>query len=549
MRNRRPSRFSSRAAVAGVLLLILAACLPQRPAPPIQPASPSARPPAIAHPTAAAPPAAPAPVASPALAASPAPTVGVPPTPAGKTADPFFGPPWAERSLYRRNLTPGEAGILETSRSSSEYRIGLTIGDTLTDLQGRQQVRYTNQEREPLAEIYMRLFPNALGGEMTVSSVTADGQPVPAEAGFGDTALRLSLPAPLSAGDATVIDLSYRIRVPEGLNTGYGLLSYTDGILALDTPYAPIPVYDDDGWNVEEPPANSDTSFYDASYYLVRVTAPSSLLLAAAGVEVDRAVDGATQTVTFAHGPARDFFLAASSAYDVTSQQLDGLLVRSFAPDAGRAGARIALDTAGAAVRIFSARFGPYPYGELDLAATPMLALGIEYPGIIGISSEIYEGDSPNETLIETTVAHEVAHQWFYGLVGNDQVDEPWLDEALAQYATWLYYVDRYGVVAAERVREGWISRWERVDREEMPVGLPAAAYAGREYGAIVYGRGPLFVSALAERMGQDVFDRFLKGYSARYRWGIASARDFKAMASAACSCSLEDLYAAWLDP
>ena len=80
-------------------------------------------------------------------------------------------------------------------------------------------------------------------------------------------------------------------------------------------------------------------------------------------------------------------------------------------------------------------------------------------------------------------------------------------------------------------------------------MGLPASAYNEREYSSIVYGRGPLFLTALAERMGQAKFDQFLKDYSARFRWGIATTADFKAMANQACGCDLSDLYGQWLDP
>jgi aminopeptidase N len=63
-----------------------------------------------------------------------------------------------------------------------------------------------------------------------------------------------------------------------------------------------------------------------------------------------------------------------------------------------------------------------------------------------------------------------------------------------------------------------------------------------------VYGRGPLFVEALAERMGQDRFDKFLGDYARQFRWGIATADDFKRMAEAACACRLDDLFAVWLE-
>jgi aminopeptidase N len=346
-----------------------------------------------------------------------------------------------------------------------------------------------------------------------------------------------------------VIELRYDIVAPETLEAGYGLLSYTDGVLALDTPYAAIPVYNEEGWNVETPPANADTSFNDASFYLTRVTAPAGVTVVATGVAVETQARGDQRETTFALGPARDFYLAASGEYTVESRQVGETRINSYAQPGAEARRDAALDAAAAALASLSGAFGPYPYTEFDVAATPMLALGIEYPGAVGISTRVYDStDAALARVLESTVVHEAAHQWFYNLVGSDQIDEPWLDEALAQYATWLYFRDERGAAAAQAWRDNWAARWDRVERAEKPVGLPAAEYEPREYGAIVYGRGPLFMSALAERMGQEPFEAFLGDYARAFRWEIATAQDFKSMAEAACGCELDDLWAGWLD-
>ena len=78
-----------------------------------------------------------------------------------------------------------------------------------------------------------------------------------------------------------------------------------------------------------------------------------------------------------------------------------------------------------ASVQALSARYGAYPYPALTLAVTPGLRGGIEYPG------HIMQGPATNAR----TTPHEVAHQWFYSLVGSDQGRDPWLDEGLASWA------------------------------------------------------------------------------------------------------------------
>ncbi len=124
------------------------------------------------------------------------------------------------------------------------------------------------------------------------------------------------------------------------------------------------------------------------------------------------------------------------------------------------------------AVRIFTRIYGEYPYRELEIVATPTSAGGVEYPGIIAINQTLYVPGEKlsgmrSEDLVESVVVHEVAHDWFYNMVGNDQGREPWLDEAMAQYMTWQYFQERYGPAAGQGVVDSWWSRWHRVRPRE----------------------------------------------------------------------------------
>jgi aminopeptidase N len=178
--------------------------------------------------------------------------------------------------------------------------------------------------------------------------------------------------------------------------------------------------------------------------------------------------------------------------------------------------------------------------------------LGIEYPGMIAITERIYDpegylGNTPNNIYLESTTAHEVGHQWFYSVIGNDQLDEPWLDESITQYITWLYYVDRYGEAAAAGFYQSLQDRWNGVEQAAIPIGLPVAAYEGAEYSGIIYGRGPIFVRELAQFMGEETFDAFLHDYYVTYQWGIADTADFRTLAQEHCQCDLSRLFGEWV--
>jgi aminopeptidase N len=149
--------------------------------------------------------------------------------------------------------------------------------------------------------------------------------------------------------------------------------------------------------------------------------------------------------------------------------------------------------------------------------------------------------------MLEPSVVHEVAHQWFYNAVGNDQLDEPWLDEAIVQYVVGLYFIDVYGESTDQAWSEALYGRWDRVDRADIPIGMPVSEYTSEEYGAIVYGRGPLFIAALAEEIGQKTFDEFLRDYYESHKWGIGTSVDFKQLAEEHCQCDLTTMFEEWV--
>ena len=320
-------------------------------------------------------------------APAPAPTVAPTPSPAN-----LLDTRWDDRAFFRRGLISAEQGVLDGLPGASVYHIDLEIADDYASVQGTLAVRYTNQETRPLGEIYFRLFANAIGGRAAVSAIQVDGQSVEPAYESQNTALRVPLAAPLQPGRQVVIQMAFTVQIPKELGGSYGLLSYMEGVLALDSIYPSIPAYDDGtGWYAQAPPPNADLTYSDVSFYLVRVTAPAKLKLATSGIETSRASQGARQVVTFAAGPARDFYIAASENYFVVSDTVGETKVNSYAPPERAEAARQALRHAVNAIQKLGARFGAYPYTEFDVAAIPMSALGIEYPGITGITRKTYD--------------------------------------------------------------------------------------------------------------------------------------------------------------
>jgi len=451
------------------------------------------------------------------------------------------------------NLKPEFQLDLKELHQASVYTINMKIelDGAIIRVEGSQEVVYTNQESVPLEDIYFRLFPNVGGDYLAVSDVQVDGNPIEPSMEFGNTALRLDFQEPLAPGESTTITMDFDEVVPTEMGGNYGLYVYFDEILALDAFFPIIPVYNNEGWNVEEPPQNADMIFTDVAFFSVTVDAPKEFVLAAGGIETERMENSDRQIVTFEGGPQRDFYMAASPRFVSESTWVDGVKLTSYFVEEFRSSGERVLEIGANALSAFSGRFGPYPYNELDLVSTPMQAGGMEYSNIVAIGIYFYDPEStlrgiPGSVFMESAAAHEVGHEWFYCQVMSDQIDEPWLDESLVQYATYLYYLDTYGEQAAATFKESLHQRWERVAKNPIPIGKPAADYSPMEYGAIVYGRGALFFEALVKEMGQEMFESFLREYVDTYRWGIAEPHDLKELAEGSCGCDLSQVFTDW---
>ena len=203
--------------------------------------------------------------------------------------------PWEDRSIFSSYLISEEKDILDDLEGRTVYHIEVTIPDDMINLTGHQDVLYTNLEDQALDEIYFRLYPNIFSGEASLSSITLNGEEVIPAYELAESAARLTFPEPLQPKESVVIGMDFKVRVPTEASGNYGLFGYIDGILVLHKFYPVIPVYDDEGWNVEIPPTHGDVSYFDASFYIVQVTAPEDLIVATSGVEVERALMGSSK--------------------------------------------------------------------------------------------------------------------------------------------------------------------------------------------------------------------------------------------------------------
>ncbi len=229
------------------------------------------------------------------------------------------------------------------------------------------------------------------------------------------------------------------------------------------------------------------------------------------------------------------------------SAEVDGTRVVSYVQPDDPAAAERSLAIATAALRAFNQRFGAYPYAELEVIQAALTQFyGMEYPGVVLIEQSLYRRD---DRLLETTIAHEISHQWWYGLVGNDAQGEAWLDEGLASYSQILYY-EMIGVPEQARAELDAFRAVYRRLRErggDAPLATPPSGLSDGRYVPVVYAKGALFFHALRQRIGEEAFNAFLQGYVAAASYREIAGPDLLRAAEQACACELDDLFTDWV--
>lgn len=500
------------------------------------------------------------PAPTPVALATPIPTATLPPTHTATVA-PTPVPPPDDLAAHAAAMVPAARGDLADLSALYRYDIQVTINLDGPTYVGQERLRTTNNEDVALGEVTLRLFPNAEqiygGGELKATRITVAGVEVEPQIEREGTALRVPLPQPLPPGVQVELAMDFEGSVPQDFGTGtekmgYGIFNYSDGVLALADWYPILAVYDDEGWNVDPIYGEGDAVYSDAAFYEVAITAPKDAVVVATGSEVGRETGGdGMVTHLYRSGPVREFFVALSRDFRVAQERVGEAVVNSYYLPDHEEGGRSALRFAADALEVYSEAFGPYPYAELDVVEVPLhLAAGVEYPGLILIARSFYP--QPGEDIyFELTVAHEVAHQWWYNVVGNDVIDEPWLDEALVQYSTLMYFEAVYGQARYDQVLSAWQQMVDQAVEEgrDDVVGSPMSHWAGRgdAYALTVYIKGPLFFHALREEIGDEAFVEAMRRYYQTYQYGIAEPEGLLSIAEEVSGQELDPLYRHWI--
>jgi aminopeptidase N len=321
------------------------------------------------------------------------------------------------------------------------------------------------------------------------------------------------------------------------------------GVTLLADWFPMLAVYDGKSWHLDEILAWGDPVYSEISFFEVWFSAPQGYVPVSTGVRVSSENEGGQATHHFRSGPAREFVLVLGVNWQVEPATVGDTLVRSYFFPEDRLSGEEALAASADALQAFNRRFGLYPYSEFEIVEAPILGiLGMEYPGVVLLADRMYTGDQ--KWRLDITAAHEVAHQWWYGVVGNDVFAEPWLDEALATFSSGVYVEDVWGVASFEVQYQEWVARYESglAQGNAGHIAWPLREFEGSgPYVSTVYYKGAVFLNALREEIGDDAFFAALRQYYEEFQFRQAESSDFLAALEKTSGRELDALYQQWL--
>jgi len=395
-----------------------------------------------------------------------------------------------------------------------------------------ETVAYTNQTGAALNEIVMAVEPNHRGG-FTLENIVLDGNGLNYD--MSGHRFTVYLPQPLAPGAQITLAMRFRISIPAKIKEqpyGYDV----DQVNLTD--WYPFVVPYINGWVLHDDSYLGEHLVYDAADFDVNVkTTDAGIILATSGVE-----ESNNEWTRYRLYGARTFALSASDQFKVVDTTVGSVVIRSYYYPGYEDQGLAILNAAFRAVGLWETKFAPYPYGSLNIVQAD-LNDGQEYDGLVFLATKFYNeyNGSARRNLV-TIGVHEIAHQWWFGLVGSDQATEPWLDEALAVYSEATFYKFIY----PNSLNWWWqfrVNYFGPSGYVDTTIYEPASF---RGYVNAAYLNGANFLEALNYRMGDEAFYAFLQDYTSRYGRGHATAYDLFAVARQNTTADISDLIAAY---
>jgi Peptidase family M1 domain len=426
-------------------------------------------------------------------------------------------------AVITAGVSPAPAHAATLWPRPAQYTAALSWNASAQVLSGTERISFANDSPRSLSSVWVRVWPNGYGScsKPWARVTVARGGHVAAQR-VGCTALRVRLARAVPAGSSAAFTLRLRVAVPKkpdrfGRERGVAYLGNALPLLDVQGP---------SGVSLEPYTSIGDPFYSLVARWSVRLDLPRSLSAATTGSVTRSASLRGGRRRLFVTAPATRDFAIAIGRFSVDSAVTSGgVRLRYFrVPGESTSTSRAMLDVARAAVETYSSWYGPPGVNEIDLVPGPGtyngFGSGMEYPGLVMIADDA------------EVVAHEIAHQWWYSLVGDDQWRSPWLDESFAEFS-------------ARRLPASVVPR-DGLDCDPSnpvrPFGSALLTDSMRHWDAA--GSGPYFqevylggtcaLRSLEHDWGADAMTAFLRSYADAHRWGVVTTADFESALRAA---------------
>lgn len=438
------------------------------------------------------------------------------------------------------------------SQQATKYNFAITFNEQDKEITGNVLVEVQNQSDLQLEELYFHTFPNAFTdwrweeaskptseGYLKIHKATVNQLEVfPHQ---NETLLKINLPVPLNPQEITQVQLFFEMKIPEN---GLRLNSINETIFLAQW-YPMLAVLDEQGWHLDPYTTTGDPFFSELADYHLQLRIPKGYSVISTAIDQQKSE---SNEITLFQENVRDFALVITKDYDkITSETASGVVVNLYYLPEQQEVAGLLLGSSIEALEYFDTAFGAYPLPELDvvLANAGYGVAGMEYPGLVTANAIIR--NRGKITPAYNVVAHEIAHQWWYSTVGNNQVIEPWLDEGLTSFSEYLYMEEVMKLQGIDSLMKDLKKYTDALAvKNNLNVLQPIYAY-GELYGPFIYGRPAAMLWELKRQYGAAAVKKILQNYYQQYSFKVATTEDFIRVVNEVTAKDMTAFFKEWL--
>jgi len=351
----------------------------------------------------------------------------------------------------------------------------------------------------------------------------------------------------LAPDETSKIYIEYKITLPN-INHRYG---YGEDTINVGNFYPIACVYENGEFAIDSYHYNGDPFYSDMANYNVNITIPNEYKLASTGNILSTNTKENSTTYNINAITVRDFAFVLSDKFNVVTDEVNDIIVNYyyFNDKYPNESIKAGID----AVNTFNRLFGEYPYEVLNIVEANFVHGGMEYPNLVLISSDVdIESDYVN------VIIHEVAHQWWYGVVGNNEFNYGWLDEGLTEYSTLLFYEENpsYNVDVKELIKNTtnsyvtFVEVYNKVfNKVDTSMNRKLNEYNNEsEYVYIAYVKGMLIFDNIKELIGKEKFIKCLQTYYEDCKYLVATPDDMISSFEKASGTPLKQVFDSWIN-